>query len=139
MGISYNAETEQVAVMIQSKMSVVRDFVNEGDRYDTMLLLMDKNGVTSSLLIIHQGTSIHDMYGARNGIFLNGDNVFFAGYSDGFSTRRQDLSNDMGLSDAYIYKHRFGVTNDCLSAYEYDNSVIQNMLDQVNGDSEAKL
>ena len=99
---------------------------------------MDKNGLTSSLLIIHQGISLHDMYGAKNGIFWNGDNIFFSGYSDGFSTRRQDLSNDMGLSDAYIYKHRFGVTNDCLSANEYDSSVIQNMLDQVNGDSEAK-
>ena len=44
----------------------------------------------------------------------------------------------MGLSDAYVYKYRFGETKYCLIAYEAESYEIQDNLDAVYGDSEVK-
>ena len=43
MGISYYKEKEQIAVVIQGKMTEVRS-TNKGDWYDTILVLMDEGG-----------------------------------------------------------------------------------------------
>ena len=83
MGISYDKEKEQVAVVIQGKMTEVRGS-NKGDWYDTILVLMDADGDTNKVVAISQGDLQYDMFGARNGVFFVGDDIFFAGHSLGF-------------------------------------------------------
>ena len=90
MGISYYKEKEQVAVIIQGKMTEVRG-TNKGDWYDTILVLMDDGGVADSVVAISQGTLQYNMYGAKNGVFWVGDDIFFAGWSYGFKTQKQTL------------------------------------------------
>lgn len=55
MGISYYKEKEQVAVVIQGKMTEVRG-TNKGDWYDTILVLMNDGGQTDKVVAISQGT-----------------------------------------------------------------------------------
>jgi len=44
MGINYYKEKDQIAVLIQGKMSEVRANKSKGDFYDTILLLLDGGG-----------------------------------------------------------------------------------------------
>ena len=44
MGINYYKEKDQIAVLIQGKMSEVRPRNSKGDFYDTILLLLDGGG-----------------------------------------------------------------------------------------------
>jgi len=60
---------------------------NKGDWYDTILVLMDEGGQTEKVVTISQGTLQYDMYGAKNGIFWVGDDIYFAGHSYGYKTK----------------------------------------------------
>lgn len=127
MGISYFKEKEQVAVVIQGKMSDVRASY-KSDYYDTILLKLNDGGETEDIVVISQGTIQYDMFAAKNGIFWVGDDIYFSGWSYGFSNERQSLVKDASSPDfdAYIYKYRFGWNNDCLFVNEPNNSKIDN-------------
>jgi len=90
VGISYYKEKEQIAVVIQGKMTEVRG-TNKGDWFDTILVLLNEGGQTSKVVAISQGTLQYDMYGGKNGVFWVGDDIFFAGHSYGFKTQKQVL------------------------------------------------
>ena len=55
MGISYYKEKEQIAVVIQGKMTEVRG-TNKGDWYDTILLLLSSGGEFEKVVAISQGS-----------------------------------------------------------------------------------
>jgi len=59
---------------------------------------------------------------ASNGLFQVGEDIFFAGWSSGFQTKRQARKNPgpTPLNDVYVYKYRFGEQNCCLSPHEAD-------------------
>ena len=139
MGISYYKEKEQIAVVIQGKMTEVRS-TYKGDWYDTILVLMDEGGQADKVVTISQGTLQYDMYGAKNGIFWVGDDIYFAGHSYGYKTKVQELAKatDTQDYDAYIYKYRFGWSNDCLVLYEGKKSSMQNNFESTYEDSEVK-
>ena len=139
MGISYYKEKEQVAVVIQGKMTEVRGS-NKGDWYDTILVLMDEGGVADKVVAISQGTLQYDMYGAKNGIFFVGDDIYFAGHSYGFKTQKQTLEKDSDALDydAYIYKYRFDWGNDCLTLVEGSKTSMNNNFDATYEDSQVK-
>ena len=120
MAISYYKEREQLAVIIQGKMSEVRP-AYKGDYYDTILVQMDSGGTVDRVSVITQGSLSYDMYTAKNGALFVGDIIFFSGWSYGFETDRQTLKKDTDADyDAYIYKYKFGEANSCLHLSEAD-------------------
>ena len=52
---------------------------------------MDEGDVIDRVVTISQGTLQYNMYGAKNGVFWVGDDIFFAGWSYGFKTQKQTL------------------------------------------------
>ena len=90
MAISYHKNKEELAVVIQGKMSEVRPS-NKADYYDTILVLMDSGGSVEKVSVISQGTLKYDMYTAKNGIFWVGESVYFSGWSYGFETNSNTL------------------------------------------------
>jgi len=126
MAITYYKEKEQLAVIIQGKMSEVRPNY-KGNYYDTILVQMDSGGTAQKVVVITQGSLGYDMYTAKNGIFFIGDNMYFSGWSYGFETERQTLKKSTTSPDydVYIYKYRFGQTNTCLRLFEAEYRTIQ--------------
>ena len=109
MAISYFKDLNQVAAIIQGKMSEVRP-AYKNDFYDTILILMDDGGSMKKIVVISQGSLKYDMNTAKNGLLWVGNDVYFAGWSYGFETDRQTLQKpiDSPDNDVYIYKYRFG-------------------------------
>ena len=134
MGISYYKEREQVAVLIQGKMTEVRSSV-KGNYYDTILVLLDEGGDTERVTVITQGSLGYDMYASKNGILWQGDNIYFAGYSYGFDTANQRMEKDSDALeyDAYVYKYRFGYSNSCLFLNEPDEGVMKRNMEYTGG------
>ena len=87
MAVAFYKEREQLAVIIQGKMSEVRP-ANKGDYFDTILVQMDSGGSVEKVTVITQGTLKYDMYTAKGGVLFVGDNIFFSGWSYGFETQR---------------------------------------------------
>ena len=122
VGISYNPTTKNIAVVIQGKMTEVRDPSYQGDHFDTILLLISEKPENSKVTTITQGSLKYDMFGGRNSLFWKDEDIFFAGHSQGYETVLQ--SAESLDYDAYIYKYSFGKTNSCLNYQEYEMSVI---------------
>ena len=137
MGVSYYKEKEQLAAVIQGKMSTVRDNNIKGNYFDTILVLMRSGGEAQKVTVISQGDNL-DMYSAKNGIFWQGDYVFFAGWSNGYTTERQQLdksSEESPDSDVYVYRYRFGFPNQCLFLYDKaDANVFERLTDRFTRD-----
>lgn len=137
MGVAYNPETFNVAVVIQGKMSQLRGS-NKGDFYDTILFLLDQSGDVDKAVSISQGTLSYDMYAASHGIInipgtYQTEDYFFSGWSYGFETKYQILDpttfpdikdvDDLDY-DTYVYKYNFANsdTEQCLYEEEISNS-----------------
>ena len=83
MAISYNKPNEEVVVVIQGKMTEVRDS-SKGDYYDTILVRLSDGGDVENVVVISQGSIGYDMYPAKNGVFWINDDIYMAGKSYGF-------------------------------------------------------
>lgn len=88
VAVSYNKQKENVAVILQGKMGEVRPSY-KADYFDTILVLISEGGETEDIVVITQGTTGYDMLNGKNALFWVGnDEVFFAGSSKGFETKR---------------------------------------------------
>jgi len=85
MAISYSKPNEEVVVVIQGKMTEVRDS-SKGDYYDTILVKLSDGGDVENVVVISQGSIGYDMYPAKNGVFWINDDIYMAGKSYGFQT-----------------------------------------------------
>jgi len=134
MAISYYKEREQLAVIIQGKMSEVRPSY-KGDYFDTILVQMDSGGSVDKVTVITQGSLSYDMYTAKNGVLFVGDNIYFSGWSYGFETNLQTLKKNATSPDydAYVYKYRFGYPNTCLRMFEGNARALQRNADFTQG------
>ena len=136
MGISYYKEREEVAVVLQGKMTEVRAST-KGDFYDTILIRLNEGGETEDVIVISNGQLAYDMYPAANGVFWIGDDVYLAGQSYGFGTYLQTLEKEADSPDydAYVYKYRFGVDwwNECLQLNEGERSTMDRRMDYTSG------
>lgn len=139
MAISYFKDLNQVAAIIQGKMSEVRP-AYKNDFYDTILILMDDGGSMKKIVVISQGSLKYDMNTAKNGLLWVGNDVYFAGWSYGFETDRQTLQKptDSPDNDVYIYKYRFGWENRCLRLFEADQRTMQRNTEYTSGSTVEK-
>lgn len=127
MGIAYYKEQEELTVLLQSKMSEVRNNAYKGDFYDAILIKLSESGDNEAVVTISQGNLNYDMFSSKNGIFMVNDYVYMAGYSYGYQTNLQTLTKDTTALeyDAYVYKHKFGIANQCLFITESDRSTVR--------------
>ena len=87
MGIA-DADTDgSIAIVVQSKMGDVRSN-KKIDVFDTLLMIINKQGEIKDAAVIYQGSQQFDMYVASHGIVSyvsDGDwKFYFAGWSQGF-------------------------------------------------------
>lgn len=137
MGVAYNPETFNVAVMVQGKMSQVRQS-GKGNFYDQLLFLLDQSGDVDTAVVISQGTLGYDMYSASHGIVnkrgtYQDEHYYYSGWSYGFETKYQKLDptsfptvkDSANLDyDTYVYSVDFNAADEhqCLYQDEISNS-----------------
>ena len=144
MGVAHNAATGNVGVLLQAKMTQVRQSNKSGVNaldsaipgfYDTILVLLKQSGDVEKAVSITQGSTYYNMYSANNGlIYIPGgtgdENYFFAGWSYGFETKYQKLTPDSHPSvkdaaeldyDVYVYK--YGFNDDYTARFLYEEEI----------------
>jgi len=148
MGVAYNPETFNVAVMVQGKMSQIRAN-SKGDFYDQILFLLDQQGDVDTALTVTQGSLAYDMYSAPHGIFnkrgtYQDEHYYYAGWSYGFQTKYQKLDptsypevKDSAVFwdyDTYVYYADFNEadSNNCLYQEEVSSSDARRRLDKTS-------
>ena len=114
MGIAYDNEREQVAVLIQSKMSL-EDVVDPfDDQWNSMLVLMDRNAdIDRVTVLVQDSINVSSMFASPNGLLWQDENLFFAGF--GSSWNKNTVSTIATETDAYVYKYQFDQVNGCLN------------------------
>lgn len=126
MGITYDSQSSQLSVLLQTKASQLRD-KNKGNFYDTALMVLDQTGNVKRTVVITQATLAYDMYSTSQGLIQVGEGFYFAGHSYGYKTvfNEQRASTTTPFYDSYVYKYQFdreGIYK-CLFEAEIDNSV----------------
>jgi hypothetical protein len=147
MGVAYNPETFNVAVMVQGKMSQIRAN-SKGNFYDQILFLLDQQGDVDHAMTVTQGSLSYDMYSASQGIFnkrgtYQDEHYYYAGWSYGFETKYQKLDpvsypevkDSANLDyDTYVYYADFNLADDnnCLYQEEVSSSDARRRLDKTS-------
>lgn len=85
MGVTYDSQTSQLSVLLQTKASQIRTS-DKGNFYDTALMVLDQTGNVRKSVIITQSTLAYDMYSTSQGLLNIGENYYFAGHSYGYKT-----------------------------------------------------
>lgn len=127
-GISYNSAAHELSVLLQGKMSALRETTfKKGDFYDTMLILMDMNGRPKKSVTISNADTLYDTYIANNGLLMVGTDHYWAGWSFGFSTRKNTLKKTGTPDfDVFTYKYNFDMSQyNCLWSSDYDSNAIK--------------
>jgi hypothetical protein len=135
-GIAYDPTpgSTGLSVLIQGKMTNLReDTFKKGDFYDTLLISLDINGKAKKSVTISFADTLYDTYLANNGLLLagKGDELdhFWAGWSYGFSTRRNSLVKKTPDFDAFTFKFNFDNKGyNCLWSQEYDASAVRGIM-----------
>lgn len=63
----------------------------KGDFYDTMLILLDMNGRAKKAVTISFADTLYDTYISNNGLLTAKGDLYWSGWSYGFSTRYNTL------------------------------------------------
>jgi len=130
-GITYSRESSELSVLIQGKMTDLRETTyKKGDFYDTMLILLDMNGKPKKSTTISFSDTIYDSYIANNGLLMANGWHFWSGWSYGFSTRRNKLEKDATTPDfdVFTFKYKFDMDQyNCLWSSDYDSSTIKSI------------
>jgi hypothetical protein len=148
MGVAYNPETFNIAIVLQAKMSQLRSST-KGDFFDTILFLLDQAGDIEGAVSITVGlTTQYDMFAASNGIInkpgtYQQEDYYFAGWSYGFETKYQSLTptshptvkdaDDLDY-DSFVYKYNFvdSDTKQCLYEEEINHSDARRRITQTS-------
>jgi hypothetical protein len=138
-----------LSVLIQGKMTNLRETTfKKGDFYDTMLVSLDMNGRARKSVTISFADTLYDTYLANNGLLLAGKgrqeggdvngrfvvpelSHFWAGWSYGFSTRRNKLKKSTTAPDFDVFTFKFNFDDggyNCLWSQEYDASAVRGIM-----------
>ena len=144
MGVAHNRATGNVAVLLQAKMTQVRQSNKEGVNtlddsgrgfYDTILVLLKQSGDVESAVSITQGSTYYNMYSANQGLISipgtsSDENYFFAGWSFGFETKYQSLTptshpsvKDAAELDYDVYVYKYGFNDDYTTRFLYEEEI----------------
>lgn len=103
----------------------------KADFYDTMLILLDMNGRPKKSVTISNADTLYSTFIANNGLIMVGSDHYWAGWSEGFSTRKNTLKKTgTGDFDVFTYKYNFDMEEyNCLWSAEYDSQAIKAVQD----------
>lgn len=141
-GITYDEESDTLAVVIQTKAQEVRDSEYRGNFYDTILLTLDRSGNIDDAVTISQGSLAYDMYSASQALFHKGSDYYFTGWAYGFETTYQTLEADSTNPkyDAYVYRYQFDRDSyTCLRRKEISASEASRRLTDMSEDEAVDL